>query len=114
MRELLRFQPIYFDRVWGGRAIETVLGRTLPANRPIGESWDLADRPETRSVVSAGPLTGQTLRTLLEKHPADIMGPGWPATRPFPLLVKWLDCRERLSLQVHPPVNIAAELGGEP
>ena len=114
MHELLRFQPIYFDRVWGGRAIETALGRPLPANRPIGESWDLVDRPEARSVVRAGPLAGQTLRALLEKYPADIMGPGWPAARPFPLLVKWLDCRERLSLQVHPPAKIAAELGGEP
>jgi mannose-6-phosphate isomerase len=114
MRELLRFQPVYFDRIWGGRAIETALGRTLPSNHPIGESWDLVDRPEAQSVVRAGPLAGQTLRTLLGKHPADIMGPGWPAARPFPLLVKWLDCRERLSLQVHPPANIAAELGGEP
>jgi mannose-6-phosphate isomerase len=114
MRELLRFQPIYFDRVWGGRALETALGRTLPANCPIGESWDLVDRPEAQSVISDGPLAGQTLRALLEKYPADIMGPGWPAMRPFPLLVKWLDCRERLSLQVHPPAKIAAELGGEP
>jgi mannose-6-phosphate isomerase len=114
MRELLRFQPIYFDRVWGGRALETALGRTLPSNRPIGESWDLVDRPEAQSVISAGPLAGQTLRTLLEKHPGDVMGPGWPAERPFPLLIKWLDCRERLSLQVHPPAEVAAELGGEP
>jgi mannose-6-phosphate isomerase len=114
MRELLRFKPIYFDRVWGGRALETALGRTLPANRPIGESWDLVDRPEAQSVVNAGPLAGQTLRALLEKYPAEIMGPGWPAARSFPLLVKWLDCRERLSLQVHPPAEIAAEHGGEP
>jgi mannose-6-phosphate isomerase len=114
MRELLRFEPIYFDRVWGGRAIETALGRKLPASRPIGESWDVVDRSEAQSVISAGPLAGQTLRTVLEKHPADIMGPGWPAARPFPLLVKWLDCRERLSLQVHPPEKVAAELGGEP
>jgi mannose-6-phosphate isomerase len=42
------------------------------------------------------------------------MGPGWPASRPFPILVKWLDCRERLSLQVHPPVAVAADLKGEP
>ncbi|HWZ95625.1 MAG TPA: type I phosphomannose isomerase catalytic subunit [Opitutaceae bacterium] len=114
MHELLRFQPVYFDRVWGGRVLETVLGRTLPSNRPIGESWDLVDRPEAQSVIMTGSLAGQTLRALLEKYPADIMGPGWPAARPFPLLVKWLDCRERLSLQVHPPAKIAAELGGEP
>src|SRR6478736_5003687 len=47
-------------------------------------------------------------------HGAEIMGPAWPAHRPFPILVKWLDCRERLSLQVHPPASVAAQLGGEP
>jgi mannose-6-phosphate isomerase len=48
------------------------------------------------------------------KHGADVMGPRWPTGKPFPLLVKWLDCRERLSLQVHPPAAVAAELRGEP
>jgi mannose-6-phosphate isomerase len=51
---------------------------------------------------------------LLAKHPAEIMGPQWPAGKPFPILVKWLDCRERLSLQVHPPASVASALGGEP
>ncbi|HSY53024.1 MAG TPA: type I phosphomannose isomerase catalytic subunit [Opitutaceae bacterium] len=114
MHELLRFQPTYFDRVWGGRAMEAALGRTLPPGRPIGESWDVADRVEARSIIKGGRFTGQTLRAVLEKHSAEIMGPGWPAERPFPLLVKWLDCHERLSLQVHPPKDIAIESGGEP
>ena len=114
MRELLRFAPIYQTRVWGGRALETALGRVLPAGDPIGESWEVVDRSEAQSVVSAGSFAGQSLRRLLEKHAPDVMGPGWPAGRPFPILIKWLDCRERLSLQVHPPAAVAGELRGEP
>jgi len=114
MRELLRFQPLYQERVWGGRALESMFGRTLPPGAPIGESWEIVDRDEAHSVLESGPLGGQSLRAVLARHAADIMGPGWPAGAPFPILVKWLDCRERLSLQVHPPASIAAELKGEP
>jgi len=114
MNELLRFQPLYQDRVWGGRALESALGRTLPPDRPIGESWELVDRPEAQSVVVGGAFHGRTLRSVLESDAAAIMGPRFPAHRPFPLLVKWLDCRERLSLQVHPPADLAPTLRGEP
>ena len=114
MHAPIRFQPIYFDRVWGGRALADALGRVLPPDRPIGESWDLVDRSEAQSVVRGGTWAGRTLRALLEQHSAKVMGPGWPSDRRFPLLVKWLDCRERLSLQVHPPAGLAGELGGEP
>ncbi|MDB6127941.1 MAG: mannose-6-phosphate isomerase type [Verrucomicrobia bacterium] len=114
MRDLLRFEPLYQERVWGGRALESAFGRTLPASQPIGESWEIVDRPEAQSVVRAGHLAGQTLHQVLSKHAADVMGPKWPADRPFPILVKWLDCRERLSLQVHPPAEIAPALKGEP
>lgn len=107
---MIRFQPIYQERVWGGRGLQTKLGRELPDDQVIGESWEIVDRPEAQS-VSRG---GQTLRELIESDPEGIMGPGWPADRPFPILVKWLDCQEKLSLQVHPPAAIAAELGGEP
>ena len=114
MRELLRFQPLYQPRVWGGRALETELGRQLPPREPIGESWDVVDRAEAQSVVDGGTFAGQSLRALLQAHGAELMGPRWPAARPFPILIKWLDCRERLSLQVHPPAAIAPELAGEP
>ena len=114
MRELLRFQPLYQERVWGGRALESALGRTLPAGDPIGESWEVVDRTEAQSVVEGGALNGQSLHTVLTKHAAEVMGPKWPVGRPFPILVKWLDCRERLSLQVHPPASVAGELKGEP
>lgn len=111
MRDLLRFRPIYQDRVWGGRLLESSLGRELPPRRPIGESWEIVDRGQIQSVVRAGPLEGRTLRSLIEQDAARLMGPGWAPDRPFPMLVKWLDCRERLSLQVHP---LAGESGSEP
>jgi len=114
LREPLRFVPLYQERVWGGRALDAVFGRTLPPQRPIGESWEISDRPEAQSVARGGPLDGWSLRRILAEHGAAVMGPHWPRDRPFPLLVKWLDCRERLSLQVHPPADLAVELGGEP
>jgi mannose-6-phosphate isomerase len=114
MREFLQFQPLYNERVWGGRRLQSFLGRKLPEGPPIGESWEIVDRTEAQSRVVGGPLAGATLRSVIEGHAADVMGPKWPAARRFPLLVKWLDCSERLSLQVHPPAEAAAALGGEP
>lgn len=114
LRDPLLFEPLYQERVWGGRELEAAFGRALPARRPIGESWEIVDRPEAQSVVRDGPWAGRTLRQILAADAAQVMGPAWPAERRFPLLVKWLDCHERLSLQVHPPAELAAELGGEP
>ena len=108
---LLRFKPVYQQRVWGGQALKESLGRTFPPDEPIGESWEIVDRPEAQSVCVR---TGQTLRTLLEENAEALMGPGYDSSQSFPILVKWLDCRERLSLQVHPPPKVAAKLGGEP
>jgi mannose-6-phosphate isomerase len=114
MRELLRFRPLYQERVWGGRGLEAVLGRTLPGDRPIGESWEIVDRAEAQSVIEGGSLHAQSLHAVMANHAAAVMGPSWETGRRFPILVKWLDCRERLSLQVHPPATIAPRLGGEP
>jgi mannose-6-phosphate isomerase len=114
MREVLQFQPIYQERVWGGRRLETLLSRELPAGPPIGESWEIVDRPEAQSKVRGGRFGGVTLRELIERHAREVMGPKWDAKRPFPLLVKWLDCSERLSLQVHPPGRGRPALKGEP
>src|SRR5471032_936281 len=100
MREFLQFVPLYHQRVWGGRRLESFLGRRLPQGGPIGESWEIVDRPEAQSVVRGGSFAGQTLHAVLAQHAGVVMGPKWPAGRRFPLLVKWLDCHERLSLQV--------------
>jgi mannose-6-phosphate isomerase len=114
MMEALRFAPVLQERIWGGQALGRLFGRDLPSGAAIGESWEIVDRAEAQSVVRSGRYAGSTLRALLEAHGGDIMGPDWPAARAFPILVKWLDCRDRLSLQVHPPADRAAALGGEP
>jgi mannose-6-phosphate isomerase len=101
------------ERIWGGRRLETEFGKKLPAQRKIGESWEITDRPEAQSVVREGPLEGQTLHDLWVKHRAEIFGPVPDAPR-FPLLIKLLDAHEKLSLQVHPPASVAQKLGGEP
>ena len=112
--EVLQFESIYQERVWGGQMLAGAFGRALPPGKAIGESWEMVDRPEAQSVVHGGPYAGLTLRQLIEVHGRDVMGPQWPVQRAFPILVKWLDCRERLSLQVHPPADRAPALGGEP
>lgn len=111
----LTFQPIFKERVWGGRELARLFGKALPPGAPIGESWEISDRPGDVSVVANGPFAGKDLRWLMENHAREILGDAKPAAAGrFPLLCKILDAREKLSLQVHPPANKAAELGGEP
>jgi mannose-6-phosphate isomerase len=112
--ELMSFTPLYMERVWGGRGLELKLGRKLPEGKVIGESWELVDREGEQSIVAEGTHKGKTIRELLEGGAADILGPGREGSQPFPILIKWLDCQDRLSLQVHPPAAIAPILGGEP
>src|SRR5947207_977601 len=109
----LTFAPIFMERMWGGLRLESESGKKLPPNTRIGESWEIADRPEAQSVVANPPLKGRTLHDLWTQNRHDIFGVV-PETPRFPLLIKLLDAQERLSLQVHPPEKIAARLGGEP
>ena len=109
------FQPILKERIWGGRELERLYAKPLPPGKPIGESWEISDRPGDASVIANGPLAGKTLRWLMENHAAEILGKAKPAAEGrFPLLCKILDAREKLSLQVHPPADKAKKLKGEP
>ena len=109
------FQPIFKERIWGGREIQRLYGKNLPSGKVIGESWEISDRPGDASVISNGPLAGKDLRWLMENHARELLGGVEPAAaNRFPLLCKILDAREKLSLQVHPPAGRAAELHGEP
>jgi mannose-6-phosphate isomerase len=113
---LLHFTPIYQTRVWGGRRLETIFHRTLPDDQPYGESWELVDRADAQSVVVAGPWAGTTLHTLWREHRSAVFGDGGrqPDAERFPVLIKILDCRDDLSIQVHPPADVARRFGGEP
>ena len=111
----LTFRPIFKERVWGGRNLERLYAKPLPPKVPIGESWEITDRPEGVSEIANGPLAGKNLRWLMEHHAAELLGAARPAAAGrFPLLVKILDAQDVLSLQVHPPAALAASLGGEP
>ena len=101
------------ERIWGGRKLAELFGKKLPANKRIGESWEIVDRPEAQSVVARGPLKGKTLHELWKEGRSLIFGEVPNAPR-FPLLIKLLDAHEKLSLQVHPPEQVARKLGGEP
>jgi mannose-6-phosphate isomerase len=110
----ISFQPLYMPRVWGGRMLECEYRRTLPDDAPYGESWEIVDREAEQSVVAGGPLAGSTLHELWTTRRAEIFGEGLPDSPRFPLLIKVLDARDDLSIQVHPPAAIAPSLGGEP
>ena len=98
----LRFEPIYQYRLWGGRRLVDLLTAPLPGDGPIGEAWLLSDRDDHPSKVAAGPLKGSTLRQLLEQSPDQLLGKLAGRFRRFPVLLKFLDARDKLSVQVHP------------
>jgi mannose-6-phosphate isomerase len=98
----LRFEPIYQYRLWGGRRLADLLSAPLPGDGPIGEAWVLSDRDEHPSRVADGSLKGQTIAQVLERFPEQVMGSFAGRFQRFPLLLKFLDVREMLSVQVHP------------
>jgi mannose-6-phosphate isomerase len=98
----LQFEPIYQYRLWGGRRLADVLTAPLPSDGPIGEAWVLSDRDDHQSLVANGPLKGRTIGQLLEQSPEQLLGKLAGRFRRFPLLLKFLDAREMLSVQVHP------------
>ncbi len=113
--EPIIFTPLYMERVWGGRELERVYGRPLPdPGRPYGESWEIVDRENEQSVVAKGPFEGLSLHELWTTRREEIFGTGYESHPRFPILIKVLDARDDLSIQVHPPARLAASLGGEP
>jgi len=98
----LRFEPIYQYRLWGGRRLASLLSAQLPGDGPIGEAWVLSDRTDHQSQVANGPLKGQTLGQVMEQFPEPLMGKLSSRFTRFPLLLKFLDAHEMLSVQVHP------------
>jgi mannose-6-phosphate isomerase len=117
----LKFRPRFVEKMWGGRKIETVLGKPLPPGKHVGESWELYDFPPgavdgsadwVSSEIANGPLAGRTLHWAVGEFGRDLYGDvalgGTPGRQQFPILIKFLDAREDLSVQVHPDCAYAA------
>jgi len=98
----LRFEPIFQYRLWGGRRFSNLLSEPLPSDGPIGEAWVLSDRDDHQSRVANGRLKGKTIGELMVQAHEQLMGKLASRFRRFPLLLKFLDAREMLSVQVHP------------
>lgn len=117
----LKFKPRYFGKIWGGRKFQSQLGKSLPpGEEPIGESWELYDFPPgvvenspgwLSSEIANGPQAGRTLHELVGERGAELLG-DVRLVAPhgqFPVLIKFLDAKDDLSVQVHPDEKYAAE-----
>ena len=110
----LRFEPFLAERVWAGDRLGRLLGRPVPSDARIGESWEVSDHPNGRSPVANGPLRGATLSDLGIQFGADLLGTAVaPPPAAFPLLVKYIDAAQPLSVQVHPDDAYGREHAGE-
>ncbi len=109
---ILRFEPLLKEVVWGGRRLETLMGRSLPAGAPIGETWELVDLSSDQSVVTGGAFSGVNLEQLVKEHPVELLGGAPLLDGRFPLLFKFIDANATLSVQVHPDEGACARLGG--
>ncbi|AQT69358.1 putative mannose-6-phosphate isomerase GmuF [Anaerohalosphaera lusitana] len=110
----LKFKPIFKERIWGGRKLKEAFGKELPEGAKIGESWELADLPEDKSVIVNGELAGKTLAEAIEMMGEAIVGSS-SYEPPFPLLIKLLDAQDKLSVQVHPDAQTCKRRGkGDP
>jgi mannose-6-phosphate isomerase len=105
----LRFQPLWRHYLWGGRRLETALNKAIPPDQPCAESWEIVDRGPDQSRVLHGKLMGRSLSDLIREHGPALLGRHARHER-FPLLLKFLDAQQPLSLQVHPDDAQAALL----
>jgi len=106
----LKFKPIFKQRIWGGQKLREVFNKDIPPFEKIGESWELADLPDDKSTIANGELAGQTLSQAIQKFPKEITGDK-NFKGPFPLLIKFLDAEDILSVQVHPDLETCRRLG---
>lgn len=109
----LIFEPYFRPQIWGGRNLERLLGKNLPPDGAFGESWEISAHDHHVSRVAEGPFRGRTLTELCTNYPKALFGIYKPADGRFPLLIKFLDCQDLLSIQVHPDDALARELLGE-
>ena len=106
----LKFQPILKDKIWGGQKLQQLLNKPTTSTE-AGESWEISDVEGDTSVVANGPLKGSSLKALLESYTSDLLGEKnfRQFGTKFPLLIKFIDAKQDLSVQLHPNDQLAKE-----
>lgn len=104
----LKFEPILKDKIWGGQKLKSILNKNSNLSN-LGESWEISDVPGDVSIVINGSLSGQSLGHLLSTYKADLIGKTNydRFSEQFPLLIKFIDAKENLSIQLHPKDDLA-------
>jgi mannose-6-phosphate isomerase len=110
---ILRFAPILRRLIWGGRKLGTILHKPIGEAADYAESWEISDYRDAVSTVAEGPLAGLSLRDLVHRRGRDLMGPKLADRDQFPLLVKFIDAHDVLSVQVHPDDEKGRRLAGD-
>ncbi len=105
----LKFKKVFIEKVWGGRNLESKLNMKLPKGKNIGESWEVSAHPNGMGIVENGFLAGKTLQEIYDEYKGELVGEKvyQEYGRTFPLLIKYLDVNDRLSIQVHPDDEVA-------
>ena len=105
----MKFKKVLIPKVWGGRNLEEKLNIELPESGDYGESWEVSSHPNGMSIVENGDLKGKTLQELFDEYKGELVGEEIYKNHPdrFPLLIKYLDVNDRLSIQVHPNDEVA-------
>ena len=111
----LKFEKVFIEKVWGGREFEKSLNMTLPKDKNIGESWEVSAHPNGMGIVANGNLKGKTLQEILDEYKEKLVGEKVYKEygNRFPLLIKYLDVNDRLSIQVHPDDEVALKKHNE-
>jgi mannose-6-phosphate isomerase len=109
---IMKFQPIIKPLPWGGRKLKSIFGKQLPDELPCGESWEVVDLPDDNSKVEEGLLASKTLGSLVKSAQEDLLGDAQLLMGRFPVLYKFIDARQTLSVQVHPDEEAVKQLGG--
>ena len=104
----LKFEPILKDKIWGGQKLKSILNKNSQLPN-IGESWEISDVDRDTSVVSNGNLKGKSLKDLIKMYKADLLGEQNYKNfgNKFPLLIKFIDAKADLSIQLHPNDELA-------
>lgn len=104
---LLEFDEISKEVIWGGNSLASLYLKPFPKNRVIGESWEISDLPNDNSIVSNGSLKGKKLSYLVKEYREKLLGTKYKNEGHFPLLIKLIDAKDKLSIQVHPDEEYA-------